>query len=214
MTRYAIFGDSYVRRLGESEFHVLQLPGDPAVMYYGKGGLTLEEVRRSVQWRALLSFQPTDVFFHCGGNSINSFTTPAAIFHAIVSLADDLDFANILIGEILPRGRVRRETGLTVQQYDDFCREVNGLLAEKYGRRCVKFYLKTAYKPDGTLTQFHSKDRIHLSEPIGMLKYRKIIRRAFLHWKVNEKKKKKKKKKPKNCPKWFEECLYIGIEFS
>ena len=196
MTRYAIFGDSYVRRLGGKRVPRPAVTWWPVSDVLRKGGLTLEDVRRSAQWRALLSFQPTDVFFHCGGHSINSFTTPAAIFHAIVSLADDLDFANILIGEILLRGRVRRETGLTVQQYDDFCREVNGLLVEKYGRRCVKFYLKSAYKPDGTLIQFYSKDRIHLSEPIGVLKYRKIIRRAVLHWKVNAKKKKKKK----NCP--------------
>ena len=180
MHKIAIFGDSYVARLRDSDYADLFLPG-ATVRYFGKGGLTLEKVQGHVEWRRMTSWKPTHVFFHCGGNSFSSTKTPEELFEQISRLISRLSPATVFVGEVLPRGTTKEWTGLTPATFNDFRVSFNSLLIQEYGQRCIPFYLQSVTKPDGTLSQYYRSDRIHMSEPIGIKKYRKVIRRCFNH---------------------------------
>ena len=95
-----IFGDSYIARLEDSKYADLRLPG-PTVRYFEKGGLALEQVQHSVEWRRMIDWRPTHVSFHCGGNSFNSRTTPLELFKLTQRLICQLSPARVFIGESL-----------------------------------------------------------------------------------------------------------------
>ena len=88
MSRYSIFGDSYVIRLRHSEYAVLRL-GDTPVYYFGQRRLRLENILGHDDWRRMLAFGPTDVFFHYGGNSFTANTTPEKVFNKLTSIVDN-----------------------------------------------------------------------------------------------------------------------------
>ena len=179
MNRYTIFGDSYVARLRDSDYADLFIP-NAKVCYFGQGGLKLEHVQHHPEWKRLLDWRPTHVFFHCGGNSFKSTTTPLNVFQLLRRLVRQLSPATVYVGEILPRGSTRKKiTGLTIKTFDEFRKEFNSLLIQEYGRRCIPFFLQSVMKPDGTLSQYYNADRVHMSDSVGIKKYRKIIRRCF-----------------------------------
>lgn len=72
MTRTALFGDSYIKRLGRFCDHFLGIPGDCSV--YGVGGMRINRVH------------PHTVCVCLGGNDISTSSTPKKLMKTLSNL--------------------------------------------------------------------------------------------------------------------------------
>ena len=100
MSRVAVFGDSYVRRLRCYEFN-------------WRAG----QIRCSVPgslWQEMRDYGPTHVFLLLGGNDISVSSDPATIARSLLGLVASIsDIAHVFVEEILPQGDFSRSLGLT-----------------------------------------------------------------------------------------------------
>ena len=186
MANLAVFGDSYVSRMGSAGLDIHVLGSD--INYFGVPGLGLSEVRTHQKWKEMKRTAPTQVLLHVGGNSINTRTTEQSLVDEILSLRDELlreGVHRVFVGEILPRGDVSRSRDeyLTVDGYDERRKRINRALHKKLGRWCVFFFIKSAFRPtplvNGGPSPLYKPDLVHLSEKKGLREYRKAIKKAF-----------------------------------
>ena len=114
MSRVAVFGDSYVRRLGCYEFN--WSAGNwraEQIRFFGRGGTRAGSVPGSL-WQEMRDYAPTHVFLLLGGNNISVNSDPATIVRSLLDLVASLsDIAHVFVGEILPRWDISRSPGLT-----------------------------------------------------------------------------------------------------
>ena len=187
MESLAVFGDSYVDRMGQARLNIHAL--GVRVRYFGVPGLGLSAAKQHPKWTALKISSPTQVFLHVGGNSIDTKTAEGTVVDGILSMRDELLEAGVqrvFIGEILPRGDVSRsrDPELTVAAYDEKRKTINRALQRRLGRWFIHFYIASAFRPtplvNGGPSPLYNRDLVHLSEKRGLREYRKGIKRAFL----------------------------------
>ena len=108
MAKIALFGDSYIKRLGK----YLEVPGE--CRFFGVGGMRADRPHQEVL-NQLLEFQPDTVFVFIGGNDISVNSSPRQTFDDILSIMDSIDYngaTTVYIGEILTRGQFSKSPGL------------------------------------------------------------------------------------------------------
>lgn len=176
MPTFALFGDSYIKRLRNYCDGDLEVPG--RVFFYGKGGLRTDRMDPSL-WKRCLQREADVYFINIGGNDITKNSEPEHIYARIVQLVDSLYRRRarmVYVGEIQTRGEFRG--GLTKNEFDRQRMTINALLHERYGRLFVRF-TDVRYPTD------YADDMVHLdtSEKIrrnsGMRKFKNRIRRIF-----------------------------------
>ena len=176
--KYAVFGDSYVSRLGRSDL-LLCLPGE--VRFFGRGGMRVAHVPND-EWRQMMVFSPDHVILHFGGNDLNTESVPRTVGDRILSLVEELKssgVSSVLVCEVVPRACVSRSPGLTLDCYERQRRSLNQILHRAMGPSFIPLHFRAVGK-DGKLHSDYAADRVHFSER-GLVKYRKSLKRAFLH---------------------------------
>ena len=164
MSRVAIFGDGYVRKLGCFEFSWRA----GQIRFFGRDGMRAGNVPGSL-WQEMRDYAPTHVFLLLGGNDISVSSDPATIARSLLDLAASLpDVAHVFVGEILPRGDFSLSPGLTPESFERQRHRVSRILRSSLGRRLVPFHIRLKY-PDGSYHRDYCRDRVHLSE-FGMRK--------------------------------------------
>ena len=144
MTTFALFGDSYIKRLRHYCDGDMAVPG--RVYFYGKGGTPHRQTEdrpdgeRTMGKRCIR--READVYLiNIGGNDITTTSEPEDIFERIVKLVDQLYRRHrvkmVYVAEIQTRGDFRG--GLTKQEFDDQRLIINDLLRERYHRYYVQF---------------------------------------------------------------------------
>ena len=94
MSRVAVFGDSYVRRLGCYEFNWRA----GQIRFFGRGGMRAGSVPGSL-WQEIRDYAPTHVFLLLGGNDISVSSDPATITRSLLDLVASLsDIAHVTRG--------------------------------------------------------------------------------------------------------------------
>ena len=175
--RFAVFGDSYVKRQGD---FCSRLPFQ--LKFFGDEDLNLLEVPGSYLWDELTEYRPDVVLLHLGGNDIIEMPGTDQVnplFKQMMALVKELRGmgAHVLVGEILPRA----EFGLRAVSLKTFDKIRNGLnrklrLALKHRFIFFRVHLRAR---DGSLHyHYDASDGVHLS-PSGMRNYDKILRRQF-----------------------------------
>ena len=86
MGSLAVFGDSYVDKIGQTRLNINALCG--RVRYFGVPGLDLSAAKKHPTWTALKKSSPAQVFLHDGGNSTDTKTTDGTLVNDIVSMCD------------------------------------------------------------------------------------------------------------------------------
>ena len=100
MSRVAVFGDSYVRRLGCYEFNWRA----GQIRFFGRGGMRAGSVPGSL-WQVMRDYAPTHVFLLLGGNDISVSSDSVTIARSLLDLVASLsDIAHVFVGEITTRG--------------------------------------------------------------------------------------------------------------
>ena len=176
--KYAVFGDSYVARFERSKLS-LGLPGE--VQFFGRGGMRVSQVPNA-EWRRLLDFAPDYVMLHIGGNDLGVHSVPRTVADGILTMVEELRSAGamrVFVCEVVPRGCVSRSPGLTLDCFERQRKSLNQILHRALGHCYVPLHFRAAGK-DGVLHSDYASDRVHFSDK-GMVRYRKTLRRAFLH---------------------------------
>lgn len=173
MPRYAVFGDSYVRRQGlfGGKFPV---PGE--VRFFGKGGMRVGSVPGHL-WSQLKEYHPDVCFLHLGGNDINFSTDASVISGLILDLVYELQGlgAHVLVGEILPRAKVRGDIDLAT--FEKVRKAVNVRLRRRL-RRDFVFFRVQIHDQSGGLHSHYDPDGVHLSIT-GQDRYHRALLKAF-----------------------------------
>ena len=175
--KYAVFGDSYVARLGRSDLP-LCLPGE--VRFFGRGGMRAGHVPNE-EGRQLSLYSPDYVVLHLGGNDLSMESVPRAVGDMILSMVEELlssGVRGVLVCQVVPRACVSRSPGLTIDSYERQRKSLNQILHRALGPSYVPLHFRAVGK-DGKLHQDYATNRVHFSER-GLVKYRKTLKRAFL----------------------------------
>ena len=140
MARFAIFGDSYVRRLNFHciDKHRIAVPG--TVKWFHKGGLRTDRMDHYLYQRVLHE-EADVVIINLGGNDITPVSTPEEIFRRICGIVDDLydsGVKSVFIAEILTRGDFTKCPGLTKTVFEKQRFSVNKKLAKKKKKNTKK----------------------------------------------------------------------------
>ena len=188
MTTFALFGDSYIKRLRHYCNSDLRVPS--RVYFYGKGGLRADRMQTDPTakglWRRCLRREADVYFVNIGGNDITTTSEPEEIFKRIVKLVDELyrqrRVKMVYVAEIQTRGDFRG--GLTKQEFDDQRRVINDLLQNRYHQYFVRF-TDVRYSTDYDTDLVHLDSSERLRRNSGMRKYEGRIKRIFCGYKPN-----------------------------
>lgn len=175
--KFAVFGDSYVARLGRSDLS-LCLPGE--VRFFGRGGMRAGHVPNA-EWGQMKFYSPDYVALHLGGNDLSMESVPRAVADRILSMVEELlssGVRGVLVCEVVPRACVSRSPGLTLDSYERQRKSLNQILHRALGSSYVPLHFRVVGR-DGRLHHDYAADRIHFSDR-GLVKYRKTLKRAFL----------------------------------
>ena len=177
MPIFALFGDSYIKRLRDYCNDDLAVPGH--VFFYGKGGLRTDRMVNSL-WKRCLRREPDVCIINIGGNDITTTSEPEDIYQRIVKLVDQLyrrrHVKSVYVAEIQTRGNFR--DGLKKDEFDRQRLIINELLKERYGRCFVEF--KDVVYPtdyDDDLVHMDMTERRRRNS--GMRKFQNRVRRIF-----------------------------------
>ena len=154
MSKIALFGDSYIKRLEKFCGGFLGIPGD--CRFYGVGGMRADNPHEGLL-REMLCFKPNALFICLGGNDITADCSTKEIFDKIVGIVSDAKSVaeHVYICEIMTRG-IFRATGLRKKEFDKKRRLLNRYLRKTYGQYFVTF-------SDIRYPTHYDKDRVHLS---------------------------------------------------
>lgn len=169
MTRYAIFGDSYVSR--QQRFGgTFPFPGE--VRFFGRGGMRAQSIPEAM-WEELLDFAPDVCVLHFGGNDINRQASVRDIAESILHRVGELEDlgVSVIVAEILPRKRVRGN--IDQPTFDRMRKAINVKLRRKLRSRFafLRVHVDTHYLTDG----------VHLSLT-GQYQYHWALLRVFSRW--------------------------------
>ncbi|KAK3107288.1 hypothetical protein FSP39_011166 [Pinctada imbricata] len=134
MSRIALFGSSYIRRLDEFCGGDLGIPH--TVKFFGKGGMTAGHPHFFLKSQ-VLHFQPDIVFICLGGNDISATSSPCEIVRNIKTLVNEListGVRRVLVSEVLERGDFTKAPGLTKDSFDKQRKKINQMLKSKLGK--------------------------------------------------------------------------------
>lgn len=159
-----LFGDSHVRRLGETfvstERRVIDVRG-----FGGYRSYHLFNVLS-----AGLQTVPDVVFLHAGGNDLDGDLSPEVTFQILAALVDDLHglgVCRVLVGEVTPRASTRF---ISVPEFEAKRRRLNTLIRGRFRKYCVPLgrITLTDLLPDG----------VHMN-PRGTRKYMFAVMNAI-----------------------------------
>ena len=125
--KYAVFGNSYVSRLGRSDLS-LCLPGE--VRFFARGGMRVVHVPND-EWLQMMVFSPDHVILHFGGNNLTKESVPRTVGDKLLSLVEELKSSgvqSVLVCEVVPRACVSRSPGLTLDCYEGQRKSLNQML--------------------------------------------------------------------------------------
>lgn len=165
MARYALFGSSYIARLGRYCNHSLDVPG--TCRFFGKGGMRSDRIPQDIL-QELIDYRPDIVFIHLGGNDISTTSNPQDIFDRLAALVDQLKFCgakHVLVAEVITRGQFRKSPGLTKLDFDVQRLKINRLLRKKLGGMFVHFNYEVLFPVD------YDNDLVHIGAGRGMRRY-------------------------------------------
>ena len=186
MTTFALFGDSYIKRLRHYCDGDMAVPG--RVYFYGKGRLRTDRLKTDPTakelWKRCLRQEAGVYLINIGGNDITTTSEPEDIFERIVKLVDQLyrqrRVKMVYVAEIQTRGDFRG--GLTKQEFDDQRLIINDLLRQRYHRYYVQFTdVRYPTDYDSDLVHLDSTERHRRNS--GMRKYQSRIKRIFCSYK-------------------------------
>ena len=170
MTRFAVFGDSFVSRLEKS------MSRTTAYRFFGKSGMS---TRRKIDEKLcqLLEFQPDVVFMNVGGNDIRSTTSIEELVKQIKSLVAYLQSSGVrrvYVASIVERGSFPSFTGLSKSKFNKIRRSVNKKLQKHFGKDFIDVGGDLRYP------RHYDRDMVHpgLREG-GMQIFRTVIERCF-----------------------------------
>lgn len=176
MTRTALFGDSYIKRLGRFCDHFLGIPGDCS--FYGVGGMRADSINKEAL-RRLIEFHPHTVCVCLGGNDISTSSTPKKTYEDIiefVKLLENSGVNTVYVCEIMTRGKFLKTPGLDKKTFDKKRKLINDHLRKKFGQRYLSF-------PDIHFPKHYDRDGVHLSETTtsnsGMKKFQCRLARVM-----------------------------------
>ncbi|KAK3089506.1 hypothetical protein FSP39_018796 [Pinctada imbricata] len=126
MAKIAIFGSSYVSRLGRYCNFDLKIPG--IVRFFGQGGMKACDAIDSRKFSQLLDFSPDVVFMVIGGNDVSDTSIPSDIFKSIMEIISTLyssGVKRVFISEIIERGNFEKAPGLTRERFNKQRKVIN-----------------------------------------------------------------------------------------
>ena len=187
MTSFALFGDSYIKRLRHYCDDDLAVPG--RVYFYDKGGLRTDQLHTSRSanrlWRRSLRREADVYLINIGGNDITPTSEPDDIFMRIVNLVYELyrrrRVKMVYVAEIQTRGDFRG--GLTKEEFDRQRQIINELLKERFQQYFVSF-TDVRYPNDYDEDLVHLDTSERLRRNSGMRKYANRIRRIFCSYRA------------------------------
>ena len=132
ITTFALFGDSYIKRLRHYCNGDMAVPG--RVYFYCKGGLRTDRLKTDPTakelWKRCLRREADVYLIKISGNDITATSEPEDIFERIVKLVDQVyrrrRVKTVYVAQIQTRGDFRG--GLTKHEFDDQRLIINYLL--------------------------------------------------------------------------------------
>ena len=169
--RIWIVGDSLVRRAGErakSTGHQhLEAQPDNQVRWFGRGGLQLHDLPRTIQNLLRHHATPDVVVLHAGSNDIGRYAVKLcrqAVEEVLLSTRQLLPECHICFSEIVPRlFYYGRADGPHSQSALNKCRKT----VNKYARGKIRRMFRASFLKHDINTQDHElfhRDGVHLSE--------------------------------------------------
>lgn len=155
MTRTALFGDSYIKRLGRFCDHFIGIPGQ--CNFYGIGGMRADNMHKEAL-RQLIEYHPNTVCVCWGGNDITASSTPKKTYEDIINLVNLLEnkgVKTVYVCEIVTRGKFGKSPGLDKKTFDKKRKLINNELRKKFGQQFVTF-------PDIHFPKHYNKDGVHI----------------------------------------------------
>ena len=192
-TRFAVFGDSYVRRQGA--FTRERLPYN--VRFFGKGGMELLRIPTE-EWNRLLNYKPDVVLLHLGGNDVRdppvdpkkprgeniyvgANNQARVLFDAMNRRIKELTRLGIkvMVGQVLDRADWALR-GVGKETFDLVRKGLNRRLRDLLGHNFIFFRVHLWDRSGKKIVNYHysQKDGVHLSER-GMTCYEKVLKKEF-----------------------------------
>ncbi|XP_060564019.1 uncharacterized protein LOC132723342 [Ruditapes philippinarum] len=131
MSKYAIFGDSFITRLQASTYGKLDF--DRPHRFFGVSGMSTQRKFTS-KFREMLEYRPRYVFINLGGNDITAACDIHSIYINLINIAEDLynsGVERVFVASIIERGNFKQWTGLNSKMFNKIRRSLNNKL-KKY----------------------------------------------------------------------------------
>lgn len=133
MTRFAIFGDSYITRLEKFASRSMSMSG--SCRFFGQSGMSTKR-KFTEKFQQMLRFGPDVVFMVLGGNSIKDSCSIDEIFKEIQEMVETLlssGVQTVFVASIVERGSFWASTGLTPAIFNKIRRSLNKKLRRYLG---------------------------------------------------------------------------------
>lgn len=165
MMKFAVLGDSIVKRQGEEKF----IFEDVEVRFFGVGGMRLSTVEESL-WKRVEEYQPSAILLHLGGNDINNSTNPAQLHQLFMRHLLRLRNTGIrvYVAEVMPRLSVR---DISLELFEKIRKGLNSKLRRTLGKDFVFLHVDAR-------SAYLSSDGVHLSYR-GRVQYHRVLQRLF-----------------------------------
>ena len=178
-TRFAVFGDSYVKR--EWAFCKHRLPYN--VRFFGRGGMELLRIP-SEDWKRLMDYKPDVVLLHLGGNDIyeapkTKYSQAKVLFDEMVRRIRALEKAGVkvLVGQVLDRADFALR-GVSPEVFGVVRKGLNRRLRDLLKHNFVFFRVHLWSRSGDLNYHYDQRDGVHLSEA-GMACYEKVLKKEF-----------------------------------
>ena len=149
MTRLAIIGSSFIKRLGEFTGGEMDIAG--ITRFFGKGGMRSNSIP-SYMLDGLRKFKPTVSVVLLGGNDVTVACSPAEIAKNLLELKTTLErLGSLVIFVAIPcrGGDFRHSPGLDFARFDKMRKAINRLLSRRASLVHIKLVFPLHFLPDG-----------------------------------------------------------------
>lgn len=174
MTRFAIFGDSYITRLKRYCNGTMTTSG--ICRFFGKSGMTTTRKFQET-FEQMLNYQPDVVFINLAGNEVNSGTSVELVVHRLNLIIEQLRSSGvqkIFVASIVERGSFWASTGMTRPKFNRIRRAINRKLRELLGSDFIDMGKKLRYP------RHYDDDLIHPgARQGGMSVMHRMIKKCF-----------------------------------
>ncbi|XP_060595448.1 uncharacterized protein LOC132749623 [Ruditapes philippinarum] len=145
MSKYAIFGDSFITRL--QSFTNGKLDFDRPHRFFGVSEMSTQSKFTS-KFREMLEYQPRYVFINLGGNDITAACDIQSIYINLINIAEELynsGVERVFVASIIERGNFEQRTGLNSMMFNKIRRSLNNKLKKYFGHDFVQVGKRLRY---------------------------------------------------------------------